>query len=121
MFRSQQRFESLADAPRVRPRQIRPEDRLVHLSRAPLVARHNLAPKLPRAPVVLHDPSARNLEILGAEPRGDPARLVAIAVAVTLLRALVAAGAQRLTELFFENGLDRFEDASAQQVLDALA
>ncbi len=77
--------------------------------------------ELPGPPVVAGDPTAGHLERLRPEFGRDPPPLVPVAVAATFFAALVTTAAQCFRQLLFEDHLNRFQHASAEQLSNVLA
>ena len=118
--RPQQRLQGLADASRVGPGQVDPEDRLVDDLRAAGVTGQQLTAELRGRPVILPQPAARHPNCSGADLRCQRALLRPVAVAASALAALVGLAAQRCGELLVEHRLDRLPDPLTELGLDVL-
>jgi len=70
---------------------------------------------------MIDDPSAWQIQRLGAHRRRNPTPLVPIAVTATRFSPLVAPRAQSLGHLFLEHELRGLEDPMTHRLLDALA
>src|SRR6266542_4229600 len=116
---TQQRRQRPSHSPRVRPRQVDSEQRLVDSLGAPLVTPHYLASPLAALPVSIGHASARHRERRRSEARRKRPLSRPVSVARTLRsHALRLRGPKRRVELLLHQLLDRLADPFPHHHLD---